>query len=306
MRYILIILVFLSVGANAQMVIKAHANYRPYASPAVNLLLDDYPNAGAAYSLRKLDKDYAGSAIRVRRSNDNAESDIGFTSGGDLDTATLKTFVGANSGFVVTWYDQSGNTGRNATQSTAANQPRIMNAGVVDRQNGKVGLRWTNNAERLIADLPQNYVHPNTFFSVAKLSASTGINASVLFDSYNSSSHAFYSKGTTETTNNTWSMSSSTNLNGTATDGNLKLFSILFNTTSSQFWVNGASNATGNAGNQGLADLSIGNVRGNPNPIISGYEWSGWIFELILYGERNESSNRTGIESNINSYYSIY
>ena len=42
-------------------------------------LLDTYPNAAAAYSVRKLRTAYTGSAIRVRRSSDNAEQNIGFT-----------------------------------------------------------------------------------------------------------------------------------------------------------------------------------------------------------------------------------
>jgi hypothetical protein len=90
--------------------------------------------SAAAFSLRKLSCAYAGSAIQVRRSSDNTLSNIGFTANGDLDTASLKTFVGASNGFVVTWYDQSGN-GRNATQGTTANQPRIINAGIIYRQN---------------------------------------------------------------------------------------------------------------------------------------------------------------------------
>jgi hypothetical protein len=46
-----------------------------------------------SYSLRKLKTTYPGSAIRVRRSYDNAESNIGFASNGILDTAALKSFV---------------------------------------------------------------------------------------------------------------------------------------------------------------------------------------------------------------------
>ncbi len=41
-------------------------------------LLDDYPSAAAAYSVRKLRSAYTGSAIRVRRASDNAEQNIGF------------------------------------------------------------------------------------------------------------------------------------------------------------------------------------------------------------------------------------
>jgi len=98
------------------------------ATPYVGLL-DTYPGASAAYSVRLLKSTYTGSAIRVRRSSDNAEQDIGF-SGGNLDTTSLTSFCGAGNGFVTTWYDQSGN-GVNATQSTAANQPQIVSAGAI-------------------------------------------------------------------------------------------------------------------------------------------------------------------------------
>lgn len=94
------------------------------------LLLDTYPGAAAAYSVRKLRTAYTGSAIRVRRSSDNTESDIGFTALGNLDTTALTTFCSGTNGFVTTWYDQSGN-GRNGVQTTAANQPQIVSSGSV-------------------------------------------------------------------------------------------------------------------------------------------------------------------------------
>jgi hypothetical protein len=91
------------------------------------LLLDLYPSAAVAYSIRKLRTAYTGSAIRVRRSSDNTETDIGF-SGANLDTAALTSFCGSGNGFVTTWYDQSGNA-KNATQTTAGNQPQIVSSG---------------------------------------------------------------------------------------------------------------------------------------------------------------------------------
>jgi len=51
----------------------------------------DTTNAAAAYGLRKLRTAHSGSAIRVRRSADNSESDIGF-SGNDLDSTALTNF----------------------------------------------------------------------------------------------------------------------------------------------------------------------------------------------------------------------
>ena len=57
-------------------------------------ILDQLSVAPAAvYSLRKLRSAYTGSAIRVRRSLDNAEADIGFD-GTDLDTTALINHVG--------------------------------------------------------------------------------------------------------------------------------------------------------------------------------------------------------------------
>lgn len=63
----------------------------------ITTLLDVVPNATAAYSLRRLRAAYTGTAIRVRRSSDNTEINIGFLSSGDLDVSTLQTFVGSYS-----------------------------------------------------------------------------------------------------------------------------------------------------------------------------------------------------------------
>lgn len=107
----------------------------PYTYAQVNF------GSAASFGLRKLHTNYAGKAIQVRRSSDDAMMDIGFTACGFLDTVTLKTFVGANNAFVATWYDQSGN-GRNATQSTLAAHPRVMSAGLVDYSNKRPTIVW--------------------------------------------------------------------------------------------------------------------------------------------------------------------
>lgn len=89
------------------------------------LLLDEIP-AEFAVSTRKLRTAYAGQCLRLRRSSDNAESDFGFTGSPPvLDVAAITSWLGGASGYVVTWYDQSGN-GNNAAQSVAANQPSLI------------------------------------------------------------------------------------------------------------------------------------------------------------------------------------
>lgn len=104
--------------------------WNPSASPAD--LLTSLPSA--AYSLRLLSQSYKGAPIRVRRSSDNTESDIAFTSAGILDTAALLTFVGTGSGYVSKWYDQSGRA-NHAVQTTLTQQPLIVSAGVVTTVN---------------------------------------------------------------------------------------------------------------------------------------------------------------------------
>jgi len=103
----------------------------------------------AAFSFRKLIAGYDGPLFRVRRSSDNQERDIGL-SGDNTDITALKAFVGTASGYVTTWYNQ--NTAYpNATQTTAAAQPRIVNAGVVDSE--------------LNSNIAHMYLDGNTWFN---------------------------------------------------------------------------------------------------------------------------------------------
>lgn len=111
-----------------------------------SLILDVVRGAAAAYSLRKLSKEYKGPVVRVRRSLDNAEADIGFK-GKSIDVSALESFVGSGNGFVTTWYDQSGN-GVNIIQATASRQPLIVENGSVIMSNGKPSIffdRLANN-----------------------------------------------------------------------------------------------------------------------------------------------------------------
>jgi hypothetical protein len=112
--------------------------------------------ATAAYGLRRLYASWTGAAIRVRRSSDDSEADIGFTANGELNTTALLAFCGSGDGFVTTWYDQSVN-GHHATQGTAANQPQIVSNGVIEKQNGRPALLFDGNAffTNINVSLPQ-------------------------------------------------------------------------------------------------------------------------------------------------------
>lgn len=142
---------------------------------SVSGLLDLYSGAAVAYSTRKLRNAYSGPCVRVRRSSDNTEQDIGFSNVLDangnlfIDETALLAFVGSGDGFVVTRYDQSGN-GLNETQSTAANQSRIVASGSVIKVNGKPTLEF-NGTSNTYVYTGENYASMSgvSMFAVAYL-----------------------------------------------------------------------------------------------------------------------------------------
>lgn len=272
-------------------------------------LLDTYPNAAAAYSVRKLRAAYTGSAIRVRRSSDNAESDIGF-SGGNLDTSALTSFCGAGNGFVTTWYDQSGNA-RNATQTTAANQPQIVSSGSVILENGKPSIQMGANKQ---LSLSSNLVlNTQTYFAIVSLN--NDISAST--------TGTYLTRGAAEgsQTVNLWGFGLST---GTLTNeryshiasfsGNVYglgqvttditsgqyVFNFKFESPStSQLYQNNTLQSTANPSPFG--DYTATNY---PNSFTSiGVNFDGKYQELIVYPN---NKNVNDINTNINNFYSIY
>lgn len=104
-------------------------------------VFDTYGSPSIGFSMFNL-KTGATNCLRVRRSSDNTEQDIGFISN-YLDTASLLSFVGANNGFVVKWYDQSGN-GNDLTQTTAGSQPQIVTSGSLITRNGIAIIKATS------------------------------------------------------------------------------------------------------------------------------------------------------------------
>lgn len=103
-------------------------------------LLDSYSGAGVAYSVRKLDKDYAGYCMRIKRLSDNSTLDVGFDSNGDLDESAITTFcAGSVDATVTIWYDQSGN-GYDLIPNADNNTLLICDNGVVLEKNGKPAI----------------------------------------------------------------------------------------------------------------------------------------------------------------------
>jgi hypothetical protein len=122
------------------------------------LFLDMNPGASLAYSLRKLNRDYNGPLLTIRRDSDNAETDIGFFRY-TLDTQAISNFVGAGSGYVKVWYDQSGN-GNNMQRLTATVQPLIYSSGSLITEGIQPAIYFTssyNMSTVSSVNLPQPY-----------------------------------------------------------------------------------------------------------------------------------------------------
>lgn len=158
-KYLLLLLALLQFGnANSQFIINPYI----YSAP---LLLDTYTGAKVAWSYYQLRTAQINS-IRVRRSSDNTEQDVGFVAN-YLDTASLKTFCGVGDGFITTEYDQTGN-GKDAVQAVAGNQPSILLSGVLNKLNGRVCAVFDGSNDRLLTATtvnggtkPANYTNFN-------------------------------------------------------------------------------------------------------------------------------------------------
>lgn len=116
-------------------------------------LLDLFQNARIAYSLRQLRTSYAGPAIRVRRTSDGTDQDIGFLADGNLDLPALTSFVGASDGQVKIWYDQSGNGIDLDNQPDNARLPLIIVAGVLQKSNNIVAMVFDGVGDTMVSSL---------------------------------------------------------------------------------------------------------------------------------------------------------
>lgn len=255
-------------------------------------LLDTYTGAAAAYSLRRLSGSYNGSAIRVRRASDNTEQDIGF-SDNVLDTSSLTSFCSGTNGFVKTWYDQSGN-GYNATQATAASQPQIVSSGSVLTENGQPAIKFINANQTYLRN-SDSWTYQTAFTLVRFILRpsfayiiNSASNISKAITDINGQGYRLY---------NAQSLYFSINPSLTTQD----LVYGLFNGVISEGSVDNSTITTGNAGTLTGTGLTIG-ISQNIN---SSAAFDGTMQEIILYNS-DQSSNRTGIQTNINSFYSIY
>ena len=292
-------------------------------------ILDLYPTSvHHAYSLRKLKSTYTGACLRIRRTTTtpsvtsttvdlyfdvyntiSLNSSITYVSGTATTAKTLGEFSastgysnpdGVNinqSIFVVTWFDQSGN-GKNPTQATASNQPRLVNAGNLETKDSKVAVKFTRtSASRLtINDTTANINNMCSYF-VGSFENNTnaqigyGINGTNRFylpyvPIGGTNIHAGYATTTTTLIFETFNT-------------NRRLFELLapspLNSAVAQAFLNGVAKNTTTLSSAASNIITLG--------VTGILYFDGYIQEVIGW---QSNLNRVEKENNINAYWEIY
>ena len=258
-------------------------------------LLDKYPDAAAAYSLRLLRSAYLGPAIRVRKNvTGGPEKDIYCDSQGNLDTKTLLDFAGDETLLVKTFYDQSGN-GNDASQTASASMPKIVDAGTLVTVNGKPALRFDGSDDRFgisgFTNAASNY---GVFCVVQANSATAGgrlfdtQTGRMVFDARQGGTGAYYDGG--------WRGDGFTHLNQAVTS--LHLISPLSGAT----YVDGvATNLSKPYTQKAIGGLTSLGSSENGN---TGY-WDGTMQEVVIYAT-DKTSDREDIEKDMGLFYSAF
>jgi hypothetical protein len=258
----------------------------------VSFLLDTYTNATVAYSLRKLRSAYSGNAIKVRRSSDNLEQDIGFI-GNVLDTASLLTFCGVGNGFVTRWYDQSTNA-NDCSNGTIANQAQVVLNGamITDIYNGKITTVWTLDQYPILTSIPiaQNFI----MFAVVTRAATN----STLLPLGSTPQPFFFSWNSLGQTTSQVTTGLVTHASGFTTIGDYIVSVLRDNSNILKAFRNSTALTTGVSTGTPTTSLRFGFSQGATS--------SGRIQEMIFWNNQDLESSQSNMESAINSYYSVF
>ena len=275
---------------------------RPLARP---LLLDAVPGAAAAYSLRQLSNAYTGPVVTVRRSSDNAEADF---KASEIEDGTLTAFCGAGDGLVKTWHDQSGN-GNDASQGTAANQPKIVGTGSLVTEGGRAALEFDGTNDRL--DLTGLSAGPTksqcASFAVASPLQFSGTSANFrLFDVIAGATSFQLAAGETSgkiaMKNSYWQASITSTAFQLAQLGQ-QLYSAAFGTSENNLHIDGAAKSVTAEFSVGAAG-TLGKIGARADSNATTF-FGGTYQELVLYFS-DQSANRQRIEGDINRHFGIF
>jgi len=226
--------------------------------------------------------------------------DIGFDENGDLDTADLISKAAGNDAFVRTWYDQSGNA-NDAQNTSASQQPQIVNSGSLIIENGKPCVAINSTTQYLVSNNASEFVGvANSAIIAVTNFATSGANRYVFHIAISESANLGIGLG--NSAGNLRYFNSSTTFNAigvpfTAPDNVLLIGN--YNSPSMVFRYNGNESTTSTVQTGGTSTKYVIGKRLGTSSI------DGNIQECIAY-PTSQHDNINGIETNINSYFSIY
>lgn len=280
-------------------------------APPANLLIDDFP-AHAAYSVRLLSNSYSGALVRVRRSSDSAEKDFYPDGSDELSMSSedgagtsLSTWISTDSGYITDWYDQSGN-GYDVSNTNAASQFRLVNAGTLDTKGGKAKL-YSSGAKYLTRTGLTALAHSNnnTVSAVANLDNTSTFRT--IFTTYSNNTTNVYCMSIDPRTQkrNSFVFNSGgtqyyADLSAQRNNQDQRLqISILDSSKNMSAFDNSATGGTNTYTGTYLNTIFQLGLRGSTGLV-------GGIQEVIVWSDAKGSSDRGDIETDINTYYSIW
>jgi hypothetical protein len=216
---------------------------------------------------------------------------------GDIDDFEIVQLTA--DGAVTTFYDQTGN-GNDATNSTESEQPLVVSGGsVLVDGNGKAKIQATASTQYLTA----TRIDPNPLYSFYALEKGTSTGAFSGFTGQWTNSYAIFFGSTRASVFDTLGTRHNVARGTTMTSGNRYLISAVFDNDIEIYQdgtLEGSVSAVGDLRfsdtSQKLRFFSYSANNSDPDSCL----------QEIIFFNSDQSTNRTGMEGNINDHFDIY
>lgn len=263
-----------------------------------SFVLNKYETSACGYSVRKIDNNYSGYCLKVRRSSDDAELDIGFNNE-EIDESSINSFVGNGDGYISVWYDQSGNS-RNLKQIDKTKQPKIIISGNIVTVNERFSILF-ETGQFLRADYFYAFSVGYHVQAVAKVRNNLENNGLISKTQTNYPAPIDYYSGTL-----TIYPASGNNVSCTTANSftnSLPLHTRAYTAPLGRIWINGKLDGAGTKTDyysSDLGTLSLG-VRND-----GGVKFDGYCSEVFIYPKQISDYYRKKINRNQMIYYKLF
>jgi len=209
--------------------------------------------------------------------------------------------TGANTvnGFVETWYDQSGN-GNDVVQATASQQPKIVSSGSLITAG--VTFDEANSTELVATDPVITAAAAGTYSTFSVQTISNTESGYLYGNASPTDGSSLYASSSTYIVSN---KNSATGFDSISKGASEQLLSAVYNNNDAVMQVDGGgSTSDGSTYNfsAGTSNFRMGNRASGTS---TGTKLTGAIREVVVYNS-DQTANRTALETNINSHYSIF